>query len=333
MSNAGVQLTRDSQRNNEVNTPRTNGSRGFLFLELYDNKNNTIRINIFYLYLQWQAIPLPLIFIKMKKQISKLQAKKPDVKKPETGSDKGGHTSSPIGTKIKRAIGLFIFYLVEYAEGTRKSGRAGGTVLMRNGQVRAIGNTPTHLTPAAGAAKGRFGFWQNSFGTLSQANQQAWNNTVFTTSDRLSRTKSLKGRPAYAQANINLELTGQTALTVPAKPPRPAQPILDGVITADDSAHSISLAYQPNTDDGIVLVSATLPLGSNIFKPKANQFKNIGIFDGTVASPVDLTTDYEAVFGTRAIAGVGNKVFLRLTTIADSGNASPVVEYTTIIVA
>ena len=253
-------------------------------------------------------------------------------KTKSTPKPTGGHVLTPIGSPIKKFGMLIIALLCQFGEGVMKSGRAGGVVIQRNGVQRQFRVPATRHTSATGRARGDFGGFMSTFTGLAQDVQKEWLTCLLSATNRVGKVIVIKGRQAYSRLNLNLQNTSQTLLTLPPVFFLPAMPILDGVLTADNSAHTLSLAYTPNVDAGIVLVMATAPLKSSIFSPKNGSFKLIGKFDGVAASPVSLTAEYDAVFGTNAVAGVDKKIFVRLTTVADTGNASSMVEYVTQIV-
>jgi hypothetical protein len=252
--------------------------------------------------------------------------------KSATTKPKGDHVLTPIGMPIIKRLGAILMLLCQFGEGVMKSGRAGGVVIQRNGVQRQFVPPATRHTSATGRARGMFATFMSLFTGLAQDVQKDWLTCQLNATNRVGKVIIIKGRQAYARLNTNLANTSQTELANPPVFFNPASPILDGALTADDSAHTLSLAYTPNVEDGIVLVSATAPMKSSIFSPKAGAFKLIGKFDGTVASPLSLTAEYEVQFGTGAVAGVGKKIFVRLITIADTGNASSMVQYGTQII-
>lgn len=249
----------------------------------------------------------------------------------------GEHVLRPIGSPAHRflqSIGL-IFNLLLYTmpDGEAKSGRTGSVVYQKNGVRRNFTAPPVFTTARAGAAKGLFSLFQTNFTNLTDAVQIAWNAAGFTSVNRVNKVIAITGRSGYARLNVNLTNSGQATLISPPVSMDVAPPILGGSVDGDDSAHSLKLNYTPNTDTGQVIVSATLPQRPSIFKPAKGKFKIIGLFDGTVASPVTLTTQYDTVFGTNAVSGVGKKIFIDVVTISATGNASPTVRYVGIIVA
>lgn len=246
---------------------------------------------------------------------------------------KGGHVLRPIGAAIKHVIGLITLVLVQFMDGMNMSGRIAGNVYQKNGIKRNFAAPPVFRTPAASRVKGLFTGLSVTFDGLTTATRLLWNSFGFKTTDRLSRVKSLSGKAAFIQLNSNLTNSGQPTIQVPYTISLPADPILGGVITADDSAHSLSLAYTPNVNDGQVLVFATEPLRPSILKPALSKFKLIGVFDGTTASPVNLVAEYNSVFGVNAVSGVDNNIWIDLVTINSNGQNSPAVRYVGSIVA
>ena len=52
----------------------------------------------------------------------------------------------------------------------------------------------------------------------------------------------------------------------------------------------------------------------------------LGTFDGTAVGHASLTTEYDAVFGTNAVSGIGKKIYVKLIAISETGNAtSPII--------
>ena len=255
-------------------------------------------------------------------------------KKPSTGSNSTGNSGNvlqPIKGMVKYCKTIFIFLLTQFGEGVQKSGRAGGVVIQKNGVQRQFRAPATRNTPATGFIRGLFSSLQTGFTALGQDIQKAWNSDNFRYIDRLARNKKLGGRQAYVRINTYLTITGQANLVNPPSSVHEAPPVLDGVLTADDSAHTLSLAYTP-TASGIAYVMATPPLRASIFKPNLGQYKLIGFFDSGASSPVDLTAQYDVVFGTDAVTGIGRKIFTMVVNVSNTGSVSRV-DYDTQIVA
>lgn len=242
----------------------------------------------------------------------------------------------PVGSPAHRFINKFfmpiIALLYTMPDGEAKSGRTGSVVYQKNGVRRNFTAPPIFISERAGAAKGLFAMFQTQFTSLADAVQTAWNAVGFTSVNRVNKVINISGRSGYGRVNINLSNTGQTILSSPPVSMLVAAPLLGGIVQAENTTHTLKLTYTPNTDDGQVLVSATLPQRPSIFKPARGKFKVIGVFDGTVASPVTLTTEYENVFGTGAVAGVGKKIFIDVQTITATGNASPIIRYVGVII-
>ncbi len=252
--------------------------------------------------------------------------------KESTPSKPKETTIRPVGTSpFKKHFKFFVFVLVEFMDGMNLSGRIGGNVYQKNGIKRNFANPGVFLTPAAGRSKGLFSLQQTLFAALSVTIQKAWNAYGFTYINRFAKVKALRGRSAFTRLNVNLTNSGQGTITTPPVSLLPADPLLRGIIIADSSVHSLKMGYVPNTNAGQVLVYATAPVRHSILKPTSRMLKLIGVFDGTAASPVTLTTEYDAVFGVNAVAGIGMSIFIQVVTISATGNASPFVGYSGII--
>ena len=237
-------------------------------------------------------------------------------------STKGGHVLRPIGGSIKRIGIAVICLLTQFGEGVQKSGRSGGVVIQKNGRQRQFRAPAYRTTTATGRARGMFAMFSTMFTQLPDATQLLWNAGAWKTSDRLGRVVTVSGRNAYIRLNSNLKNSGQALLTSPPTVIFPTEMVTIPHVIADDSAHTLTLNYTETSNPSQILVYATEPLKSSIFAPKNGSFKLLGFFDGTASGPADLTTEYDAVYGSNAVSGVGNKIYVKLIAISESGNAS-----------
>lgn len=266
-------------------------------------------------------VPLLVVSIALDLQMAKSTK---DVK--PTTSTKGGHVLRPIGTSLRVLGTQIILMLTQFGEGVNKSGRAGGVVIQKNGRQRQFKSPAYRTTTSTGRARGLFGTLSNLFVALPDAKQLAWNAGVWKTSDRLGRIVTISGRNAYIRFNANLLNTGQTRMDDAPTVLFPAENVTVPHVVSDDSSHSIEVTYTETSNPSQILVFATAPQKSSIFAPKSGAFKMIGTFDGTTPGPVVLTTQYDAVFGVNAVAGVGKKIYVKLIAISETGNAtSPIV--------
>jgi hypothetical protein len=245
----------------------------------------------------------------------KLKAK--TTKPKEDGSNIG----SPVGGGTWKFVRCIIMMLTQFGEGVQKSGRAGGVVIQSNGIQRQFRAPSLRNTNATGVVRGMFSNFNTAFTSLSQAYQILWASYGYKYIDRLSREKTLSGKSAFTRVNMNLDLTGQSTIDRPPTLAVSAPPLLNMVLTADNSAHSLSLAYTP-TASGVGMVFATPPLRSSIFKPSQGKFALIGIFNTPSASPLNLKAMYDNKYGVDAVSGVDSKIFLQVVNVSETGNTS-----------
>lgn len=264
------------------------------------------------------------------KSKSKLSAKSTTGTK-DSGT-KGENILRPIGTSIKKFKDfLMVFLLTQFGEGVQKSGRAGGVVIMKNGRQRQFRAPAIQHTLATGRVRTLLGSLSTAFTNLAQDVQNAWNAGKFTTVDRLSRIQTLSGRSAFIKLNANLTNSGQSLLTTPPSSMEKTALLTNPVLTADSTAHTLSLAYTPVPDSPMeALVFATSQRKLSIFKPR--NFKLIGAFDQNHTSPLNLKTQYDAVFGVDSVNTADTKIFIEIVPIAGTGNAGSKVRIVTVVI-
>lgn len=149
-------------------------------------------------------------------------------------------------------------------------------------------------------ARAIFGAASSAFRSLGKATIDAWNAVA----------------PEYSRANVfgdNLPLSGQTLFTKLkstlvnagiATDPSPINPVtvpvvVAGAVTADVSTGTIVIAaLGATTANDVLVISATAPVSAGRTFFGRSQFRNITTKNAsTAAGDLDITADYEAVFG------------------------------------
>ncbi len=194
------------------------------------------------------------------------------------------------------------------------SGKIGGHVASRN---RAGAYFRTKVTPvnpqtsAQNTVRNRLTTLSQAWRGLTTAQRAAWNAAVgdFATTDVFGDLKNPTGFNLYQRLNNNLDIIGVTAIDVP--------PVPSEVDTVDIGALSVDIG----TGDAMTIeTSGAVPTGMKMMvwatpgvSPGKNfvksEYRLVQVFDAAAASPHDIQSDYEAIFGEPA---EGQKVFCKI---------------------
>lgn len=212
-------------------------------------------------------------------------------------------------------VSLGMLYIL--ADNGRKSGRASGNVYMKNGVIRGYADPANPQTVAQMTQRASFGFLSSNWNSLSEDEQNAWNAFRITVSNRFGNPVTVSGKGAYIALNRNLFNIGDAYLTTPPLPVGIAPPTTLSN-TCDASAEHLKINFTPTpVPAGVAwLVFATQSLSSGVRKPSKSAYRLITALPATTASGVDLTTEYDAVFGG---VTVGARVFVKVIAIG-TGN-------------
>lgn len=207
------------------------------------------------------------------------------------------------------------------------SGKIGGTVYARNrGGAYARNwakptNTPTTKQSANRVA---FGNISKGWAALTPAEQDGWNTLASTVTrmNRLGDSYTPTGRQIYLESSNNMRVIGQTPLTV--APFSLLQPTIDGTplleltqtAGAYDKLQIAGLAAQSGIDYVLEVTKPFADLKTN-FSLDYRQ-----LMTANTLATLDFETEYEAAYGSVAVAG--NQISIRLRYIdTANGMASP----------
>jgi hypothetical protein len=166
--------------------------------------------------------------------------------------------------------------------------------------------------------------------SLTAANQRLWNDAVanYKKSDIFGDIKSPSGFNLYQKLNNNLTQVGIANITTPPLPIAVTQ--FTSASLAAVHAGAITLTYAPAIPAGeAISVRATPAIspGKNFVK---SEFRTIGKFLTADASPLVITTQYNAKYG--AVGAAGEKIFVKVEHISTvTGQASQSYEVSCII--
>lgn len=211
--------------------------------------------------------------------------------------------------------GVTMGLLVAFMDGMNMSGKAAGNVYQRNGIRRQFVIPALVQNSFTQAVRATFTAFSQAFRSLTQDQQDGWNNsTAFTTTNRLGRVSILKGKPLYQRLNQNLAAIGHVGIDdCPLPVAVPAITAITPVM--DFSSDTMTLTFAPTPTDADVthILFATAPQGTGINKPRKSSFRQIGIIAGATATGYNFKADYQAKFG---VAPVGSKVFVKTIAVS-----------------
>ena len=195
--------------------------------------------------------------------------------------------------------------------------KIGGSVLSRNTFGAYARNKVTPInpsTPAQSAVRAIFADISQAWRDLTEAERDAWNQAVanFIFTDVFGDSLEPTGFNLHQQLNINL---AAVALPFITSPPAPAdvQSLTNlavneaggGTVLEVDSTEAIEAGT-----DFIIKATAGLSAGVSFVK---TEFKQIAIAGSALIFPIDITTGYEAVFG--SLPPSGSKLFVEMVGV------------------
>lgn len=195
----------------------------------------------------------------------------------------------------------------------------------RNGNyVKTKTNPINRRTTAQGAVRAFFSTLTKGWRSLTDAQRESFNTAVenFRKHNSLAESIVLTGHQLYIALNRNLQTIG-SALITSAPAVITVDPITSASVDADVSDATQMLTYAPAIPAGQkMVVYATRPLSAGK-KSNSQDYKQIGVYVTADASPLDITTEYEAIFG----AGwkvAGQKIFYKLKEVSTTTGESTV---------
>lgn len=152
------------------------------------------------------------------------------------------------------------------------SGKLGGVVFSKNGRARSYAVPTNPNTQKQARIRGIFGTLMTDWAALSTAQQEAWLNAEYLTTDRLGDAKVIRGSQLYIKANTLLVNAGLPAIDAP--------PIVHSNLT---ECSSDNLAGAEWTADESGLITAPIQIFT-----KADAFKDGEYLHIAVSRPMSL---------------------------------------------
>lgn len=205
----------------------------------------------------------------------------------------------------------------------------------RNGNYVKTKTTPINRhSTAQGAVRAFFSTLTKGWKSLTDAQRASFNTAVenFRKQNSLAESIVLTGHQLYIALNRNLQTIGASVITS-APAVTTIAPVTSFVVDADVSDATQVVTYAPaipaNTK---MLVEATRPLSAGK-NSNSQDYKKIGVYVTADVSPLDITSAYEAVFGT-GWKTAGQKIFYRIRQVGSTTGISTTNLYSnTIVVA
>jgi len=198
-------------------------------------------------------------------------------------------------------------------------GKIGGQVASKNRAGAYMRNKVTPVNPQTSAqlsARNRLTTYAQGWRGLTQAQRDAWNAAVsdFARTDIFGDLKNPTGFNLYNRLNNNLVLVGQSAITSPPLPASVGE-VVASSLTAEDGtvAESLSLALGDDVPANTAIkVFATAPQspGKSFVK---SEYRFIGYEPAAESTPIDILSNYQAVFGSTGEAG--QKIFVKVQAV------------------
>lgn len=215
-------------------------------------------------------------------------------------------------------------------------GKVGGLVFSRN---RAGSYMRTKVTPTNPQTAKQTGV-RTFFTTIAQAwrgltavQRLQWEGAVenFKSSNIFGLIKTLSGAQLYQKLNVNLLNIGQAQISEPPVPT--SVPAITSIsIVADESANSLTATFSPAIDANVIYEAFATPPTSAGKTFVKNMYKKIGNYGVAAVSPLVMTGDYNAIYGT--VGTEGQKIFLKMVPIhMTTGIRGAAIECSTVVVA
>lgn len=206
--------------------------------------------------------------------------------------------------------GLAILYL--FAFDGKVSGRMDGNVLMRNGRGRGFVVPALVQNAYTSAIRSTFSDFSQGYRALTQAQIAAWSAFTMTTTNRFGKSIQISGKECYVRLNQNLADINVAAISVPPTLAGANNLSLDGA-TADVSDAAIEIEFTGTVAGVRYLLFATSPQSAGVTRPSASKFRIIHMFDVAAVSPLDVTAEYTAKYGSFPVAG--SKLFFKVVAV------------------
>lgn len=216
-------------------------------------------------------------------------------------------------------------------------GKINGSVASKNrgGAYMRTKVTPVNRrTIAQQAVRSTFGFIAQQWRGLTEIQRKAWGGAVenFKNTDIFGDLKSPSGFNLFSKLNLPLiNTTGGWSVNPPTAVEVPIAVLTGFIVNTNLNSFKVDLADNPlNDGGGILVVDATPPLspGLNFVKSQFRRIHHEVVVDASGAISLSLYSRYVDIFG---VPAVGEKVFVRVSYIAPSGQMGVPVQASSIV--
>lgn len=211
-----------------------------------------------------------------------------------------------------------------------------GTVFSKNryGAYARTKVTPVNpQTTAQQNARSRLATQSQAWRGLTQAQRDSWIAAApnFPITDIFGNQKILSGQALFVKLNTNLSLINFGPLTA-APMPVAVPSLLTLSVAADDSANTVIATFTDTTPgatyDLLIYATPNITPGREFVK---NEFRFIETNTFPIASPLDISTAWRALFGDPV---TGQKIFIKAVVMSNTtGQIGVPLQTQTIVVA
>lgn len=205
------------------------------------------------------------------------------------------------------------------ANNTLLSGRADGNVYFRNHVIRGFAMPAYPGTAAQTLQSSNLASISSNWNALTDVQRATWNATTINVIDRMGHIVAVTGKQLYVLCNRNLFNSGNAAILVAPPPILPASvtSLLVTASSAGGGAATFSVSYTPTPvpAGSTLLVYGTKPFTPGTYRPSPSQYKFLKKLPATTASPQDLSTEWNAIYG-GAVSGAA--VFAKVIVVSNA---------------
>lgn len=201
---------------------------------------------------------------------------------------------------------------------TEIRGKIQGSVFSRNRAGKYIQAQPRKVNKRTSSelnARNIFATFSSKWGALTEDQRTTWIIAAECTAadENFSSLKGLSGQNLYVRSNVNLNSVNESEITEPQ-----LLAFLPGLaslsVDPDTTGGQLNVSFTPAIDVNVkIIISASpaMPPGRSSAKSK---YKKITVFDSTDISPINIATEYIAVFGRLPV--IGSKLFIQSKPIS-----------------
>jgi hypothetical protein len=203
-----------------------------------------------------------------------------------------------------------------------QSGSQAGTTSSRNryGQYRRTRATPVNPNSTAqGTVRARMSANAAAWRALTDIQRAGWNDLglMMSRTDSLGQTYTLTGFQAYCSVNNNKALAGDASVSAA---PALVTPSTILTVTITLTAAAVSVAFTPTPMPAATRLVAYCSPQRSAGRGFESDLRFIAVSAAALASPMVLTTAYQAKFG---VTVVGNRVFFSFVSYSGGFLSGP----------